>query len=361
MSLLISVIALGFIIFFHELGHFLLAKRMGVGVIEFSLGMGPRLVSFVHGQTRYSLRVLPFGGSCMMLGEDNAEEGGLIDGRQYSKDEAFHTKAPWKRFLIIAAGPLFNFILALVLSFVITQQVGYDKPVVRSVEAGMPAAQSGISAGDTILELNGEKITVYRDIQLFLLSSQKAMQAGLPVTVRYQTEAGEIRTTELTPAFAEDTQSYRMGLAFNAAYTPAESPGEVLKYGAYNVEFCIKSTVKSLQMLISGQVQRGDVMGPVRMVAVMDDTVETAAQYGLWTMLMSLFDLTILISASLGAMNLLPFPALDGGQLVFILFEMLVRKPVPAGFAARVNFAGMMILLGLMFFVLFNDLSFILG
>ncbi|MDO4264892.1 MAG: M50 family metallopeptidase [Eubacteriales bacterium] len=387
MSLLISIIALGFIIFFHELGHFLLAKRMGVGVVEFALGMGPRLISRVYGKTRYSLRALPFGGSCMMVGEESEEnghfeeedredadaalskreqtalsrgEGYLLDGRFYRTEESFLSKAAWKRFLIIAAGPVFNFILALFLSIIITQQVGYDRPVVLSAEAGMPAAESGISAGDTILSINGEKVTVYRDIQLFLLANQREMQNGMPVTLRYRTSGGEERTAAIQPVFADDTQSYRMGLTFNGAYSPAESWQEVLRYGAYNVEFCIKSTVKSLEMLVSGKVHRDDLMGPVRMVATMDSTVETASQYGLWTTVMSLFDLIILISASLGAMNLLPFPALDGGQLVFIVIEMISGRPVPRELVARINMAGMLLLLMLMVFVLFNDITFIL-
>lgn len=453
LSLLISIIALGFIIFFHELGHFLAAKRCGVGVVEFSLGMGPRLLSKVRGNTRYSLRVLPFGGSCMMVGEEfeengnapadggaakadpspaqavrraeaeenivrpgaakvdaatgavkaaaeipadagnevrsaaacaeepvwgepalqktakapqyaagsAAEDGSIeIDGRQYRADEAFTQKPAWQRFCIIAAGPVFNFILAFLLSLVLTQQVGYDRPEVLEVQADMPAAQSGIEAGDLIYSINGERVTVYRDIQLFLLANQRELSEGLPIRIIYENQAGELHVTEFQPKYAEDTQSYRMGLTFNAGYVPVSSFGELLKYSAYNVEFCIKSTVKSLQMIFAGKVQKDDVMGPVRMVATIDNTVETASQYGVWTTVMSLFDLVILISASLGAMNLLPVPALDGGQLVFILIEMIARRPVPREWIARINMIGMALLLALMFFVLFNDVSFIL-
>ena len=373
-SLLISIIALGFIIFFHELGHFLASKRCGVGVVEFSLGMGPRICSKVYGNTRYSLRILPFGGSCMMVGEEFEENGAMpegkvsaapagmieIDGRSYRETEAFTSKTAWQRFCIIAAGPVFNFILAFLLSLVITQQVGYDRPEVMEVQADMPAAESGIKAGDLIYSINGEKITVYRDIQLFLLANQRELSEGLPIRVGYENPEGEIRVTEFQPKYAEDTQSYRMGLSFNAAYVPVKSVGELFKYSAYNVEFCIKSTVKSLQMIFAGKVHKDDVMGPVRMVATIDSTVETASQYGVWTTVMSLFDLVILISASLGAMNLLPVPALDGGQLFFILIELIFRRPVPRELIARINMIGMALLLMLMFFILFNDVTFIL-
>lgn len=443
LSLIVSIFALGFIIFFHEFGHFLFAKKFGVGVVEFSLGMGPRLISKVYHNTRYSLRLLPFGGSCMMIGEDLSEteedggaqnsektSGGLkefarqkqeetgaktaaeanasakeraceadaeraaeafsaeapkagapaatrtdkvqkvsseaaadyieYDGRLYRQDESFSEKTAWQRFLIIIGGPVFNFILAFLLSLVITQQVGYDRPVVVSVEADMPAAESGIAAGDTILSINGEKITVYRDIQLYLLMNQREMSEGLPVTIKYRTEDGVIQTTTFTPAFAEDTQSYRMGLAFSSLYAPAESVGELLKYSAYNVQFCIKSTIKSLEMIFAGKVEKDDVMGPVRMVATIDSTVDAAAEYGIWVTLMSLFDLVILISASLGAMNLLPIPGLDGGQLIFIIIEMVRRKPVSKEFVARITMFCMLALFALMFFILFNDISYIL-
>lgn len=395
-SLIISILALGFIILFHELGHFLMAKRFGVGVVEFSLGMGPRLWSVIKGETRYSLRALPFGGSCMMVGEDPEEngipegdfrqpeklevspaeaageepesagaaeesEGILLDGRFFPKGKAFTEKPAWQRFCIIAAGPVFNFILALLLSLVITQQAGYDPAVILAAEEGVPAAESGVAEGDTVLSINGDKVTVYRDVQLYLLTHQREMAEGMPISLALRTQEGTEKTAVIQPVYMEDTGSYRMGIYFSAGYRPVESLGELLKYGWYNVEFCVKTTVASLEMLVQGKVQRDDVMGPVRMVATMDDTVAAAASYGLWTTVMSLMDLIVLISASLGAMNLLPLPALDGGQLLFILIEMVRRRPVSPELVGRINMAGMMLLLMLMVLVMFNDFSIILG
>lgn len=410
LSLVVSVVALGFIIFFHELGHFLAAKGCGVGVVEFSLGMGPRILSRVVGRTRYSLRIFPFGGSCMMAGEeiadteeetradaevsgrtteDQAETGVqeadgedempcsgdllpetktaqpeedaiLIDGRSYAVSEMFQKKQAWKRFLIIAAGPLFNFVLAFLLSLLLTAQTGYDKPVIHAVEAGMPAAETGMEPGDTLLSIGGKRVLVYRDVQLWLLTHQQEMQEGKSLTLSWQTESGERKNAPLKPVYAEDTDSWRMGIVFSPEYLPVQSAGELLRYSAHNLGFCIDSTIASLRMLFTGQVHREDVMGPVRMVSVMDDTVGTAAQYGMRTAVLSLFDLMLLISASLGAMNLIPFPALDGGQLFFILIEMIFRRPVSPRFVTAVNMTGMMILLGLMFLILFNDLSFLI-
>ena len=153
-SLLVSIIALGIIITIHEFGHFLAARAMGIGVIEFSIGMGPRICSKVIGNVRYSLRIMPFGGSCMMLGEELDEseymedDYFIVDGRKYSKDSQFISKPAWRRFIVIAAGPVFNFVLAFLLSAIICGCYGFDRPTVIEVQAGGPVAEAGIEPGD---------------------------------------------------------------------------------------------------------------------------------------------------------------------------------------------------------------------
>ena len=167
LSLLVSILALGAIIAFHEFGHFIVARLFGVGVIEYAVGMGPRIWSRIFGNTRYSLRAVPFGGFCMMLSEDIAEpedtdgvrdpsSPGIIvtedeiiyEGRHFSKEEQFAAKPAWQRFLVVLAGPVFNFLLAFVLALIITACTGFDRPVVREVDPGMPAAEAGIEAGE---------------------------------------------------------------------------------------------------------------------------------------------------------------------------------------------------------------------
>ena len=394
LSLIISIIALGLIIAFHEFGHFITARLFKVGVIEFSIGMGPRVLSKVKGNTRYSLRAMPFGGSCMMLGEEMAEDdendrasGALtngtlnddapriqgdsiiIDGRTYKKSDQFVEKPAWQRFLIIAAGPVFNFILAFLFALIITAHYGYDRAEILDATSGMPAAEAGISAGDEITGLavvndssNGirfSKVETARDVQLFMVVHADAMQNGGTFAVRYldADDGMSEKSAVLKPQYDDENKTYRLGFSYSSGYEKAESLGEVLHYSMYDVGYCIRSSVLSVKMLISGSVSRRDVMGPVRMVAVMDETVATASYYGIVAATMTLLNIMVLISGSLGAMNLLPLPALDGGRLVFIAIELITGHAVPKELEGRIHMAGMLLLLALMVFILFNDVS----
>ena len=157
LNILVAIIIFSVIVVFHELGHFLLAKKNGIEVTEFSLGMGPRLLSTVKGNTRYSLKLFPIGGSCMMVGEDGEEEG----------PGSFGHASVWGRISVVAAGPIFNFILAFVFALVITSVMGYDPPKVLSVEENSPAKEAGLQEGDIITSFQGKHISIGRDISLY--------------------------------------------------------------------------------------------------------------------------------------------------------------------------------------------------
>lgn len=157
LNILVTIIIFSVIVVFHELGHFLLAKKNGIEVTEFSLGMGPRLLSTVKGNTRYSLKLFPIGGSCMMVGEDGEEDG----------PGSFGHASVWGRISVVAAGPIFNFILAFVFALVITSVMGYDPPKVLSVEENSPAEEAGLQVGDIITSFQGKPISIGRDISLY--------------------------------------------------------------------------------------------------------------------------------------------------------------------------------------------------
>lgn len=346
MSVIVAILVFGMIILIHEFGHFIVAKKCGIGVLEFSVGMGPRIWSVVKGETRYSLKALPFGGSCMMLDEEDSAD-----------PKGFNNKPVWSRIAVVVAGPVFNFLLAFVLALVIIQAVGYDSARLTGVLEGLPAQEQGLQAGDVITRLNREPVVIYRDITMYLY-----MHPSEPVEVEYKrlSEDGksmEKHTAYLVPKYSEEYGTYMLGIQVSGYREPVKGIGETVKYSAYEVLYWVKTVVKSLQMMFQGQVTADDMAGPVRMVSIIDETVEETKQYGLETVLLSLANLSVLLSANLGVMNLLPIPALDGGRLIFLIIEAVRGKPIDREKEGMVHMAGMVVLMCLMVFVLFNDIS----
>ncbi len=339
MGIILAVLIFSFIVFFHELGHFLAAKKNGIDVEEFSIGMGPLLVAKEYKGTRYALRLLPIGGACMM-GEDEEATGSSGN---------FHSKSVWARIVVIAAGPVFNFILAFILSVILVAIAGYDPPVVAEVNEGYPAEEAGIRPGDTIVQMGEKKIHVFRDI-----SAYNQFHQGEKVDVTYVRD-GKEHTVKLTPKMNEDADYYMLGIV--AGQSEDAGVWECLKYGAYEVKYWIEITISSLRLLITGQVGIDQLSGPVGIVDLVGDTYQSSVSYGASVVLASLMNLSILLSANLGVFNLLPFPALDGGRLVFLFVEAVRRKRIPPEKEGYFHFVGFVLLMVLMVVVLYNDLK----
>ena len=380
MKLLVALLIFSLIIIFHELGHFLLAKRGGIRVNEFSLGMGPRLLSRQIGETRYSLKLLPFGGSCMMEGEDGIyeedsseadreDENPLLQswhpveemqapekrsrtrGGASLPEYAFGAKSVWVRISVVVAGPVFNFILAFFLALFIIGSIGYDEPLVEAVTEGFPAQAAGMQAGDRILKLNDTRIHVYREVTQYVQGHQ-----GETVTVLYERD-GVKNSVTLEPKESDNGQFY---LGFSSS--GARTSGGVLKtlgYSVYEVKYWFSTTIKSLGMLFRGQVGVNEVSGPVGIVNIIGETYETSIADGIYSLLLSMAYLSLLLTANLGVMNLLPIPALDGGRLVFLLLEAIRGKAIDPEKEGMVHFAGLMVLMAVMVLVLFNDVRMI--
>lgn len=344
MSLIIAVLMLGIIIMIHEFGHFLFAKLNGIGVIEFSLGMGPRLISFEKGGTRYSFKILPFGGSCMMLGEDENE----------ADEHAFNNKSVWARISVVAAGPIFNFLLAFLLSMALIGATGYDTTQLNGVLDGYPAQAAGMQAGDVIRSINGRRVHSYRDINMYLFTHP---QKQVEVTWSRTDPSGAKQTysAELAPAYSQENDQYMIGVQFDPAPRQVEHVGQLLLHGLYEVQYWIHYVFDTFYMMFHGLVSLNDISGPVGIVTVIDSSVDEASSYGVSAVILMLMQLTILLSANLGVMNLLPIPALDGGRLVFLIIEAVRGKPIDKEKEGMVHMAGMVVLLALMVLILFND------
>lgn len=338
MGIILAIILFSFIVFFHELGHFLLAKKNGIDVEEFALGMGPALYSREYKGTKYAIRLFPIGGFCAMGEDEEATDS----------PDNFNNKSVWARISVIAAGPIFNFILALIFAIILTAMVGYDKPVLSAVEEGYPAAEAGIRAGDTIVRMGDKKINIFREISVY-----NQFHQGEEVEVTY-THDGEEKTVTLTPKMDEELGYARLGIA-GSGNTKANVLTSI-QYGVYEVKYWICTTLESLKMLVTGQIGLDQLSGPVGIVDVVDETYEQSKSYGIYIVLAQMLNIAILLSANLGVMNLLPLPALDGGRLVFLFVEAIRRKRIPPEKEGYVHLVGIALLMVLMVFVLYNDI-----
>lgn len=337
MSYILALIIFSAIVIFHELGHFLLAKWNGIEVIEFSLGMGPRLLSHVWGDTRYSLKLLPIGGSCQMVGEEEASDS----------EGAFGNKSVWARIAVVAAGPVFNFILAWVLALIIVGSVGYDNTMVDIIPDSA-AAEAGMEDGDQIISINGSRTWLYREVSLY-----SSLHQGQTATVVFEWN-GEKQTVVLTPK-QSDTGAYLYGFSRTVQ---REKGGalETVGYSCAEIRYWLKATVESLKMLIGGQVRLEEMSGPVGIVSTIGDTYKESRVDGWYYVTMNMIMIAIFLSVNLGVMNLLPIPALDGGRLVFLILEAIRGKAIPQEKESMVHFTGFVLLMGLMAVILFSDL-----
>ncbi len=338
MGLILALLLFSFIVFFHELGHFLLARKNGIYVEEFCIGMGPVLVKKKGKETTYSIRLLPIGGACMM-GEDEVEN---LD------EKSFNNKSVWARISVIAAGPVFNFILAFILSVIVVSWLGYDKPVIKSVLENSAAEEAGLKEGDVIKEINGKNIHIFREI-----SAYNQFHPGEKMELTYERNGKEYTVSLKTRP--DETGRYLIGIT-QGQYKKANA-FTALQYGFYEVKFWIDYTIESLKMLFTGVIGLDQLSGPVGIVDVVDEAYDTNIQYGISSVVLAFLNLSILLSANLGVMNLLPLPALDGGRLVFLFVEAIRGKRIPPEKEGLVHMAGLIALFGLMIFVMFNDLQ----
>lgn len=375
-GLIAAIFILGLLISVHEFGHFIVAKRNGVHVIEFTIGFGPVIVSKTINGTKYSLRWILFGGACQMLGADmglvNEEDEEYVNLLKEQEGRSFTEKSVWARMAILFAGPFFNFLLAFVLAVILFAFAGVDTPRVGKAIDNYPAQAAGIESGDEIYSVNGHRILTQRDLQLYM---QFTYKEG-PLTVVFLRD-GEKHTVELIPKLQtqemadEEAKNNLSSSKKSEEETPAvprpligiqymgrEDVGalRLLRLSGHEVFYWMNVTVKSLGMLFTGKASVNDLSGPVGIVGIMGETVTETKSGGVGLVLLNFINLAILFSVNLGVMNLLPIPALDGGRLLFCIIEAIRRKPVSKEKEMYVTLAGALLLIALVIFVFFNDL-----
>lgn len=332
MKYLLALLGFSLIIIVHELGHFMLAKLNKVKVIEFSIGMGPKIFSYQGKETKYSLGLLPIGGYVNMLGEEEEVEA----------EGSFSSKSPLRRISIILAGATMNFVLAIGIYTAVISNFGYTPAVVQDLMPNGPVAMAGIEEGDKIVNINGSKIFTYTDVSINMAYAKEE-----PMTVKYKRD-GKTYETSFTPVKAEEGNLI-MGATFKRA--KSDSILTSFKESFNQTASVISSTFKSFKLLLTGQANfKTDVGGPVTIIKMSAG----AAEQGVWP----LFNLVAFLSVSIGIMNLLPFPALDGGWTVILFIELITRRKVPEKVVNTLNTVGFMLLMGFMLLVTVKDIIF---
>lgn len=335
LQIILAILAFGMLVIVHEFGHFITAKRGGVQVNEFWIGMGPTLLKKERNGTLYCLKLLPFGGACVMEGEDGESDSAHSFGK---------ASLP-RRMLIVAAGALMNFLIGFLIVLAVTQPNGPNGGYIVSTLADVDPASTAageLQAGDEILSVDGYRILVRTDFEMAL---SRGADTTYEVTVRRDGEKLTLPAVRLEAAVEGEDGRKMIGLTF------AEQPDSIgmhLSMAARTSVNYARLVWVSLGMLVSGQVGVDQLSGPVGVASVM----ATTASYSLAAFL----QLVAFISINLGVMNLLPLPALDGGRLVFLIIEGIRRKPVPPQYEGYIHAAGLMLLLALMVYVTGQDI-----
>ncbi|MBW4828718.1 MAG: RIP metalloprotease RseP [Clostridiaceae bacterium] len=317
------------VILFHEFGHFITAKMVGIKVHEFSIGMGPRLFHRTKGETEYSLRALPIGGYVRMEGEDESSN----DPRSFNK------KPIGSRILVVAAGAIMNFILAIIVFTIVSYGMGIPTTTINRVIADSPAYNVGLRTGDKIININDTETKSWKTV-VEKISEGKSTEDIKVIILRDSAKKEFI----LRPKFDKETDRYVIGIEPQMKKSFVSS----IKGGIEKTGMVLGLMFQFLKMLVTGQVKRGDVSGPVGVIY----TVGEAAKYGFINVLY----IAGFISVNLGFFNLLPIPALDGSRILFMLIELFRGKPINPEREGFVHFIGFVLLIILMVFVTYSDI-----
>ena len=343
-TLLILIVMLGILVFVHEFGHFIVAKKCGVHVYEFAIGMGPKLFQFKrkNDPTVYSIRLLPLGGYCALAGEIYEETD-----KKLPKNKFMCNKKPYQRFLILVAGVTMNFILAFVLFFMqgliwgSSSQLSY----VGEVTENSAIEKSGIEAGDRIISINGLKTNTWDKIQIALALNNEKESYDFIV----KKQDGSIKKYEIVPDIIKNEDNEEiMKFGFGAYRTQNKGIITSIKYALLKFYSVISSMAIIIVKLFTGELGLKSLAGPVGMYTVVNESAKLGIE--------NLIFLTAYLSVNLGFINILPFPAFDGGRILFLVFEKIKGSPVNPKIESWVHGIGFGLLMLLMLLITYQDI-----
>lgn len=347
-SIVAIVLVLGLLIFFHELGHFLVARWMGIGVPVFSLGFGPKIFSFLHKGTEYRISAVPLGGYVKLSGQ-NLDDELAPDARP---EESFSLRPPWQRILVVAAGPIFNFLLAFFIYWGLFWFHGQQEllPVIGQVTENSPAQTAGLHAGDRVLAIDGREISYWRELAE---SIQQSGERALVLTVLRDQQQLEItaqpRIEIRQNIFGEEIQVAMLGITAsgNAKLIPLD-PAAAMIAGIEQTWTITSLTVQGIIKLIERILPMETIGGPILIAQLVSEQAAVG--------LASLLALTALISINLAILNLLPIPVLDGGHILFYTLEAIRGKPLKPQTQEFAYKIGITFLVVLLTFAIYNDI-----
>ncbi|MBC7087327.1 MAG: RIP metalloprotease RseP [Tissierellales bacterium] len=327
MTALAAIFVFLMVILIHELGHFTVAKLVGIKVNELSIGMGPRFFHKKYGDTEYSIRALPIGGYVKMEGEDEESD----DPRGFSK------QSPLARIAVVAAGAIMNFILAIVVLSIVSFMIGQPTTTISEVIDNSPAESAGLMPGDKIISISGNTIENWEDIVNNIEKSNNNTQLEIIVE-----RNNELETILVTPKMEDER------MVIGIVPEGDSNVIEAIKDGFNNTFYFITLMIDFISMSLRGNVSINDLAGPLGVISI----VGVAANQGI----ISLLYLLGFISINLGFINLMPFPALDGGRIIFLVVELIRGKPLDPKKEGMIHFIGLMLLFALMLFITYNDI-----
>jgi regulator of sigma E protease len=348
MGWLISLLVLSFLIFFHELGHFLAARAMGVCVKVFSIGFGKKIASFEWKNTQWRIAMIPLGGYVQMKGQDDTDPAALsLDS------DSYNVKKPWQRIVILLAGPFANFVLALLLFWLIA--LGGPQvlsPVIGEVVKDSPAQQAGLQSQDIVTEINGIKIETWEEMAKAISDSSGTLSIVVERDSYLQNFTISPQMREARNDFNESVQKRMIGIGAAGISKTLEVENSFM-YAWDKTVWASTLIFGGVKRLILGDVPTKDLGGVISIVTI---TADASAQG--W---MAVFFFAALISVNLGVLNLLPIPALDGGHIMFNLYEMIFRRAPSEAMLVRLTIGGWALLIALMAMGLYNDITRLIG
>ncbi len=347
--MLVALIVFCVVILIHELGHFIAAKKCGIFVYEFAIGMGPVIIKKQGKETLYTIRLFPIGGYVKMKGEDEED----------NSPRSFSSQSVLGRMMVISAGVIMNTILAIICFIIVNYTTFYPTLEIKEVFEGYPAEQSGLIAGDEIIKVNGDKVTTYNDMTYKLFEYEE------PTVVIEYKHNGQNYETVIERKLDEESGRYLIGFSPQYKYGMMyKNQGEntitimdSIKTAVKDTIFYIEVTIKSFIQLITLQLSMDNVAGPIGIVSSISSGFEESVEYnGLMLGIINTVNFIGIISINLAVFNFLPLPALDGGRFVFLVYEAITKKQVSGDKEGYVHFVGFILLMALAVFVTYKDI-----